>query len=170
MWQQFVGLFSDYGLIAMIVMIFGLLMCMIEVIIPGFGVFGILGTLFTFGGVVARIIMGATGLQILSMLILIVAVVVISVVLVTIFAKVGILSKSALVQDKTVVPVDYEKPTKEQRKLIGKVGFAYTVFKPSGKMQLDGKIYDAISNEYIEKGEKIKVVEIKNNSIVVKKV
>lgn len=170
MWQQFVGLFSDYGLIAMIVMIFGLLMCMIEVIIPGFGVFGILGTLFTFGGAVARIIMGATGLQILSMLILIVVVVVVSVVLVTIFAKAGILSKSALVQDKTVVPVDYEKPTKEQRKLIGKVGFAYTVFKPSGKMQLDGKIYDAISNEYIEKGEKIKVVEIKNNSIVVKKV
>lgn len=170
MWQQFVGLFSDYGLIAMIVMIFGLLMCMIEVIIPGFGVFGILGTLFTSGGAVARIIMGATGLQILSMLILIVAVVVVSVVLVTIFAKAGILSKSALVQDKTVVPVDYEKPTKEQRKLIGKVGFAYTVFKPSGKMQLDGKIYDAISNEYIEKGEKIKVVEIKNNSIVVKKV
>ncbi len=170
MWQQFVGLFSDYGLIAMIVMLFGLFMCMIEVVIPGFGVFGILGTIFTFGGVVARIIMGTTGLQILSMLILIVAVVVVSLILVTIFAKAGILSKSALVQDKTVVPVDYEKPTKEQRKLIGKVGFAYTVFKPSGKMQLDGKIYDAVSNEYIEKGEKIKVVEIKNNSIVVKKV
>jgi len=171
MWQQFIDLFSGYGLIAMIVLIFGLVLCMVELIVPGFGVFGVLGALFTIGGVVARIIIGATLLQILAMIILIVAVVVISILLVVILAKIGLLGKVSIIQDKTVVPTDYEKPTKEQRKLIGKVGFAETVFKTSGKLVLNGKTYDAMSEgEYIEEGSKIKVVAIKNNKIIVKKV
>lgn len=171
MLQQFIGLFADYGVIAMVVMIFGLIMCMIEVVIPGFGVFGILGTMCTFGGLVGRIIMGATPIQILAMFIFVVAVVVVSLLLLVLMAKLGILGKSALVQDKTVVPTDYEKPSKEQLKLVNKVGFAHTVFKPSGKLLYEGKVYDAISNgEFIEKGEKIKIVEIRNNQIVVKKI
>lgn len=171
MWQQFVELFADYGLISMVAMIFGLIMCMIEVIIPGFGVFGILGTMFTFGGMVSRIIIGTTWMQVLLMLILIVLVVILSIILVILFARLGLLGKISIIQDKTVVPTDYEKPSKEQLKLVGKVGFAHTVFKPSGKLIYDGVVYDAMSDgEFIEKGQKIKVVEIKNNTIIVKKV
>ena len=171
MWQQFVDLFAGYGLISMLVLIFGLVMCMIEVIVPGFGVFGLLGSLFSIGGLISRIIIGTTWIQILIMLILIVAIIAISVILVVIFARIGLLGKISIVQNKTVVPTDYEKPSKEQLKLIGKVGFAHTVFKPSGKLILNGKIYDAMSDsEFIEQGEKIKVVEIKNNNIIVKKV
>jgi membrane-bound serine protease (ClpP class) len=171
MWQQFIDLFADYGLVSMLVMIFGLLMCMIEVVIPGFGVFGFLGSFFTMGGMVSRIILGATWVQILAMFILIVVIVVTSVLLVIIFAKIGLLGKVSIIQEKTVVPTDYEQPTKEQLKLVGKTGFAHTVFKPSGKLILNGTIYDAISDgEFIEQGQKIKVVEIKNNNIIVKKV
>lgn len=171
MWQQFLELFSGYGIIPMIVLLFGLTLCMIELIVPGFGVFGVLGAIFTIGGVIARIIIGATLMQILAMVVLIVAVVVVSILLVVILAKTGILGKISLIQEKTVVPQDYEKPTKEQRKLIGKVGFAETVFKTSGKFVLDGKTYDAMSDgEFIEEGSKVKVVAIKNNKIIVKKV
>ena len=54
---------------------------------------------------------------------------------------------------------------------IGKVGFAQTVFKASGKLVIDGAVYDAISEgEYIEKDSKVKVVAIKNNNIIVKKI
>ena len=169
--QQFIDLFLDYGLICMLIMIFGLIMCMIEVIVPGFGVFGLLGTFFTFGGVISRIIIGATWLQILMIFLLIVAFVVIGIILVTLFARIGLLGKISIIQNKTVVPTDYEKPSKEQLKLVGKTGFAHTVFKPSGKLIYNGNIYDAISNgEFIEQGEKIKVVEIKNNTIIVKKI
>ena len=155
MWQQFLNLFSDYGFVAMMVMIFGLLMCMIEVIVPGFGVFGILGSFFTIGGLISRIILGVTWVQMLTMLIMIVAIVALSVLLVTLFARIGLLGKVSIVQEKTVVPVDYEKPTKEQLKLVGKTGFAHTVFKPSGKLVLNGTVYDAMSDgEFIEQGEK----------------
>lgn len=171
MWSQFIDLFSGYGTIAMMVMIFGLLFCMVEVIIPGFGVFGILGTIFTFGGMVSRIIIGVSGLQILVMFIFVAVVVVFTMVAVSILARLGLLGKISIVQSNTAVPVDYEKSTKEQRKLIGKIGFANTVFNPSGKLILNGEVYDAISDcEYIEKGEKIKVVSIKNNTILVKRV
>ena len=171
MWQQFLDLFSDYGMISMLIMLFGLAMCMIEVIIPGFGVFGVLGTFFTFGGIISRIILGVNALQILIMFILVLAVVVLSVLIVTLFARIGILGKISIIQDKTVVPTDYEKPSKEQLKLVGKIGFAHTVFKPSGKLIYNGSVYDAMSNgEFIEQGEKIKIVEIKNNTIIVKKV
>lgn len=171
MWQEFLNLFSGYSLIAMIIMLFGLFLCMIEIIVPGFGVFGILGTIFTFAGMLVKVILGVTVLQFLSMVILALSVAIVSIILVVIFAKLGILGKSNIVQEKTAVPKNYGEPTKEQRKLIGKVGFAETVFKTSGKFRYNDKSYDAVSTGgYIEKDSKVKVVEIKNNTIYVKKV
>ena len=170
MWQEFLDLFSGSGLIPMIILFVGLLFCMLEIIIPGFGVFGIIGVIFSVGGVVARIIMVISWMQVLILFILVVAVATISVLLISLFAKMGLLGKISLVQNKTAIPVDYEKPTKEQKKLIGKVGFAETDFKTSGKFKLNGNIYEAMSTgEFIDKGEKVKVVEIKNNTIIVKK-
>jgi len=171
MWQQFTGLFEGYGSLAMVVMLFGLLLCMIELIVPGFGVFGILGTIFTFGGIVVRCVLGVTILQIAYLIVFIVLLIVLALLLVVILAKIGVLSNSPIVQEKTVVPVDYEKPSKEFKKLVGKTGFATTVFKTSGKFVINGKIYEAISQgEYIEKDSKIKVVKIENNTIIVKKI
>lgn len=171
MWQEFLNLFDGYGLIAMIIMLFGLFLCMIEVIVPGFGVFGILGTIFTFGGMLIKIILGITILQFVSMVLLALAVAIVSVVLVVVLGKTGVIGKSSIVQEKTAIPKDYDSLTKEQKKLIGKVGFAVTVFKTSGKFKFNDKIYDAVSTgEYIEKDSKVKVVEIRNNTIFVKKV
>lgn len=170
MWQEFLNLFNGYGLIAMIIMLFGLLLCMVEIIVPGFGVFGILGTIFTLGGMVVRIVLGASWVQIACMVLLEIAVMIATILLVVLFAKIGVLGKTQVVQNKTAVPVNYEMPTREQKKLIGKVGFAETVFKTSGKFKLNDVVYDAVSNgEYIEKGSKVKVIEIKNNTIIVKK-
>jgi len=171
MWQQFINLFSGYGIIAMIILLFGLALCMIELIVPGFGIFGVLGGLFTIGGVVARVIIGTNVIQFLAMIIMIIIVVIVAILLVVLFAKIGLLGKISIIQSKTAIPTTYDKPTKEQKKLIGKVGFAETVFKTSGKLKLDGEVYDAVSEgEYIEKGSKVKVVDIKNNAIIVKKV
>ncbi len=171
MWQEFLNLFNGYGLIAMIIMLFGLLLCMVEIIVPGFGVFGILGTIFTLGGMVVRIVLGASWVQIACMVLLEIAVMIVTILLVVLFAKIGVLGKTQVVQNKTAVPVNYEMPTREQKKLIGKVGFAETVFKTSGKFKLNDVVYDAVSNgEYIEKGSKVKVIEIKNNTIIVKKI
>lgn len=64
----------------------------------------------------------------------------------------------------------FKKKTKEE-KLVGKVGFAETPFKPAGKISINGEIFDAISQgKYIEKGSKVKIVSVKSNKIVVKQI
>jgi membrane-bound serine protease (ClpP class) len=46
-----------------------------------------------------------------------------------------------------------------QKEMIGKSGTALTILRPSGRIEIDGEIFDAKSEiSYIEKGEKVKVV------------
>lgn len=64
----------------------------------------------------------------------------------------------------------FKRKTKEE-KLVGKVGFADTTFNPSGKLVINGEIYDAISQgKFIEKGSKLKVIAVENNKILVKQI
>ena len=52
--------------------------------------------------------------------------------------------------------------------LIGKEGVASTVLRPSGKVLIDGKLYDSVSDfGYIEKGTTVKVVRFENAQIYV---
>jgi membrane-bound serine protease (ClpP class) len=53
----------------------------------------------------------------------------------------------------------------------GKTGVAHTVLRPSGKVIIDGKMYDAYTRgEYIEKGETVEVVDHETTSLKVKQV
>jgi membrane-bound serine protease (ClpP class) len=46
-----------------------------------------------------------------------------------------------------------------QKEMIGKTGIALTILRPSGRVEVDGEIFDARSEiSYIEKGEQIRVV------------
>ncbi len=53
----------------------------------------------------------------------------------------------------------------------GKRGTTQTIMRPSGKVDIDGRIFDAFTRgEYIEKGESIEVVGEDTTSLIVKKV
>jgi membrane-bound serine protease (ClpP class) len=57
--------------------------------------------------------------------------------------------------DKGFVGVD----SSIQKEMIGKTGVATTILRPSGKVEINGEIFDAVSEVgYINKGEEIKVV------------
>ena len=52
--------------------------------------------------------------------------------------------------------------------LIGKIGTASTVLRPSGKVKIDGVTYDAISYQsFIEKGSSVKVLKYETGQIYV---
>lgn len=54
--------------------------------------------------------------------------------------------------------------------LVGKKGITYTVLRPSGKIMIDGQLYDAFSRgEYVEKGVEVEVIEIEGSTLKVKK-
>lgn len=53
--------------------------------------------------------------------------------------------------------------------LMGKTGVAYTVLRPSGKILIDGKMYDAHTRgDYIEKGQSVEIISDEGPSIRVK--
>ncbi len=58
--------------------------------------------------------------------------------------------------------------SKTQKEMIGKKGIAHTVLRPSGKVTIDGTVYDAKSDRgFIEKGEPIIVVRDETGQIYV---
>ncbi len=170
MWSDIVSLFDGYGAIPMIVLLAGVLLCIVEVFVPGFGVFGILGGIFTVGGIVARMIMGATVDQFLIMILSAASLVVLSIIIMLISAKFGLIKNSPLIEDKTSISTSYGKDNKQLLKMLGKITFSSTEFKPTGKFSFNGETFEASTyGEFLEKGEKIQIVEIQADKIFVKK-
>jgi membrane-bound serine protease (ClpP class) len=57
------------------------------------------------------------------------------------------------------------------RNLIGKVGEAYTILRPSGKVIIEGKVFDAIAEtSWISKGDSVEVVRQETMQIYVRKI
>ena len=55
--------------------------------------------------------------------------------------------------------------------MTGKRGLAHTILRPSGKVMIDGKLYDAITHgEYIERGESVEVTGEDTSSLKVKRI
>jgi membrane-bound ClpP family serine protease len=147
------------------VQILGLIVLLgVEFILPGFGIPGIAGIIFTAAGIFLtgrnaseRIMVGA------------IAVVIIAVMLV-----VSILAFSSK-KIKSPIKLDTDLPGKnlfideqDMEYLIGKKGVAVTDLKPSGKGEFDGVKFDILSgNYYIKRGAALVITEVKNNRIIV---
>ena len=57
------------------------------------------------------------------------------------------------------------------KNLIGEIGQCVTILRPSGRVEINGKVYQAISRgEFVEVGETVLVSGTDENQIVVKKV
>ena len=171
MWAEFINLLAGYGAIPMGIICLGALLCIIEVFVPGFGFFGITGGIISVGGIIARMVMGASVIQLLYMVVMVVSLVVLSLLVMILLARLGLVKYSPLVERKTSVPENYGKDNKAYLKMLGKTTFADTDFKPSGKFTYNENIYEATTyGEFISKGDKIKIVEVKADTIYVKKI
>jgi membrane-bound serine protease (ClpP class) len=54
--------------------------------------------------------------------------------------------------------------------LVGKIGVADSVLRPSGKAVFDGKVYDVEADTFIESGKGIIITRVRGNRIIVKRV
>ncbi len=169
-WDEFVSLFTEMNLVPAILLILGLIFCIIEMFVPGFGVFGITGGICLLGGVVAKMLYGGTVTQLFILLFLIAIVLLIIFGIVVWSAKRGLLSRSPLILKETALPENYDQVDAKLEKLIGQEGITITVFRPQGTLQIGDKFYDAISiDEYLERGTRVKVVELQGSTLYVKK-
>ena len=171
MWQSFLTLFAGTeGLVAAICLVVGLALLTVEIFIPGFGVFGITGTLLLIFSLVFRVATSGDFLHFLYIVAIIVLVVVISVLIAIRSARFGMLSKTPIVETSTALPEDYASDKKNYGFLLNQKGTTKTICKPAGKVEIDNIEYQVITNgDYIEAGESVKVVEVDGSTIIVRK-
>ena len=171
-WGEFVNLFAQMHWVVVVLLALGVVLCIVEAVVPGFGIFGISGILCEVLGIVVHAIISGSALQVLFLIIIILLVIGLIFLLFIRSAKYGLLAKSALVENKPSIPIDYkEKTEKELSKLIGQEGLALTECRPVGKIRIGQNSYEAQSKSaIIQKGEVIKVVAIEDARIMIDKI
>lgn len=161
--------------------LFGILLLALELfVIPGFGVAGVLGIIFTVTGVTVALVENTgtdfvyvTTADILRALALVLVLLCTAIILVIWAAKFLVSSAAAypivdsMVQDKaqgyTTLRADFAE-------LVGAEAVAFTDLRPVGHIHINGQQFDAEANEgYISKGQKVIVERLKGVHLIVKK-
>ncbi len=160
------------GLEGLMVLLFvlGIVLVVVEIIMPGFGVAGGLGMLSLLVGVVVAA-------QVVSPLVLtlMIAVVLILITGMLIWlynsaTKGGRISKLLLLNSKTGKEEGYNS-VKDLRALIGREGIALTILRPTGTGEFGEMRLDVIADgEFIAKGSPIKIIDIEGFRILVAKI
>ena len=164
-----------------ILFVIGLVLLAVEIFaIPGFGVAGILGIVFIISGLAFAMVGNQgpdfTGVPLTDVgrafLIVIIAFFLslsssmyASAKLLTSKGRLGNTLALNTVQDTMA---GYSSINVKMRDLMGKTGTAYTILRPSGKVEIEDDVYDATAlTGYIDKGEQVKVVKYETSQIFV---
>ncbi len=169
-WYEFLEIFTQMTWIPALLLCLGFVLLVIEVFVPGFGFFGITGSLCVIAGIVVRICYGLNVTQSAMLILLVFIFFAVCVVVMVHSAQHGMLGKTGLFENKTSLSQNYNEPDKSLNKLVGKTGKTIGVLNLGGKAKINGKTYDVVSEGgYIEADANVEVVEIKNNTIIVRK-
>ena len=171
-WAEVGGLFTQMHWAVIALLALGVVLCLIAAIVPGFGIFGILGIMCEMGAVIIHAVVSGSAVQVFFLILLVLLVTGLLFLLFIHSAKYGILAKTAIVENKSSIPKDYkEKTEKELKPLIGKEGLALTECRPVGKIRIGEEIYEAQAKGLlIQKGEVVKVVAIEDARIMIDKI
>lgn len=169
-WHEFLEIFTQMSWIPALLLCLGLVFLLIEVFVPGFGFFGITGALCIIAGIIVRIVFGLNVMQSAMLILIVIVFFAICVAIMVHSAQHGVLGQTGLFETNSSLDSDYNEPDKNLKKLVGKSGRSIGVLNLGGKAKINGKIYDVVSiGNYIEAGAHIKVVEIRDNTIMVRK-
>lgn len=167
-----------------IIFIIGLALVAVEIfVIPGFGVAGITGIVFIISGLALAMVgnqgpdfsgvpMGEVGraflIVIIAFFLSLSSSFFLGAKLITSRGKLGNTLSLNTIQDTSA---GYSSVNIKMKELMGKTGEAYTILRPSGKVEIEDDIYDATAlTGYVDKGEKIKVVKYETSQVFVIKI
>lgn len=160
--------------------VLGIILILLEVfVIPGFGVVGILGIISLVCSLAFSMVandffdfrISQPGMLLNSFLLVIISMTV-ATVLMVLFGK-SMLNTRAfrrlVLQDEQRSTEGYTSSVRNEE-LVNREGFAKTVLRPSGKVEIDGKWYDAVALDgFIDAGEEIYVERHENYNLLVRK-
>jgi len=172
------GLAENWELILFLV---GLALLAVEIfVIPGFGVAGIGGLTLMVGGlsmamidnIVFELDMGLAIRQLLRSVLIVMGAFLASIILAISFSKQAFrfASLNMVLNSTQEKDEGYTTSDNSYKSLVGLEGTAYTVLRPSGKVEINDDIYYATAEYgYIDKGTKIKVTRYNTSQLFVVK-
>jgi membrane-bound serine protease (ClpP class) len=171
------GLAANWEIALFIV---GLILLALEIfVIPGFGIAGISGLIFIICGLALSLVMNdyfdftITGSErFANAFILVAASMIGSIVLCVVFGK-SLLKTNVfqrlVLQDEQRSQMGYVAG-RQREDLLSKTGIAKTDMRPSGKIEIDGRWYDAVALDgFITRGSEITVEKQENYNVFVRK-
>lgn len=174
------GLIQNWEILLMVA---GIILLLLEIfVIPGFGVIGILGIVAVFGSLgmmmlnndyfnfelVSGSMLSTVALTLFLCLLILVGL------FFAFSSKVlnnKFFRKVALTETMTTnTKLNHiENSIVSHTHLLQQTGIAHTDLRPSGKIELGGEVYDAVTKgDFIPKGSKVEIVAVFNNSLVVR--
>ena len=155
----------------------GLILIAFEIfVIPGFGVAGISGIILTATGLFLSLVGNvdldfegvSTDQALKSLLTVSVGIVMSFALIIFVISKIGkegsMLKHVALTTDQE----GFSSASEDTRLMIGKMGVAATILRPSGRIIIDNEYYDAVAVQgFIEKGQSVNVVKYENAQLYV---
>jgi membrane-bound serine protease (ClpP class) len=176
------GMAENWELILFIV---GIILIMVEIFaIPGFGVAGVAGIIAVITGLTLSLVDNVVfeepeftgeGLGILMKSLSLVLVATLAGIIFSLWATRKLLTTTAFsnlsLKSEQLTEEGFIGVETEQQELIGEEGVAHTVLRPSGRVMIQDKLYDAMSEYgFIEKGEAIRVIRYETGQVYVVKV
>ena len=152
--------FSGWTYLPLMFFLIGMALLIVEIIVPGFGIFGIGGAISL---IVAVVIPAKTFTQaLLALMIVLIIIGIFAFLLFRSFNK-GKISKTSLVLDDSV-----SKNTEGALEMLGRKGIVVNDLRPSGFAEFDGKRINVVtSGEFINKGEEVEIIAVEGNKVVV---
>lgn len=165
-----------------LIFIVGLILLFVEIfVIPGFGVFGIIGIVFIVSSLVLAMIFNINfNFSFTSSTIVFQKIMLVMVSLTVGFGLSIWLGRKLILANTRFGSIALKTELSKEDgylsqgegffHLVGKEGFAQTILRPSGKIEIDGNQYDAVANYgIIERGTPIKVLKFENSQLIVQK-
>jgi membrane-bound serine protease (ClpP class) len=162
-----------------IVFIIGIILLLLEIFVfPGFGISGIVGSIFVGGGLIFALLNNdyftfkeVSVLEISRSILTVLSGILLGFIIIfwlsSRIGEKGMFRKVALLTDLS----SSESVDTKDFNLIGQTGKAMTVFHPSGKILINNEVYDAVSNQnFIESGKTVVVVKFENMQLYVEEV
>ena len=166
--DSFVRLFTEMNAWTIAAFILGIILCAIEMCIPGFGAFGISGSILIVAGIVLRMIFGGDLLMLLYMVLI---ALVLFILMFWVFSRLitqSRLSKTALFHVDSAVPTGVTEGTRDFSFFLGEEGVAVTDLHPIGRADFNRGTVDVVARDgYIQKGARVKVIHVEGQRVVV---
>ena len=159
-------LFQMIEPVALILFIVGLVLLTIELFVPGFGIFGVLGIVCL---ILCIVFQAKTLTQGLLMLLIIGAIITLFALLFARSLKKGWLYRSSVVLKSSENSEDGFVAGSDYSHLVGRHGISITTLRPAGAAEFDGKKADVLTDgEFLPTGTPVVVVRVEGSRIFVK--